>query len=324
MTMKELLDEALENIYPQHHEFLIRYRKGSQLIYGFTEGKEDLCFYRSAIESVLPDGWGCELWHSGKKQNVLNIYGLFNWSQFNKEQILFFVDKDLSVFLGSQEQSEVNVYVTDRYSIENHIVSRTTCDRMLVEVLNLHILPKDDKDGLLNLFEKQLEIFQDKMSEVMVWIIHWMLKSQQPCLDNIIMNHLFYFSKGELLTRDRFQGHGTISEYIHARCRISFEDVDLLGLKEKFDEAEGSKNFIRGKYILWFFVEFLINIFNEIQSIFPALLSKPKSNVSLAHANAIALIATRFRTPTSLKIFLSNTSLRYIDSMSVDSCAAEI
>jgi hypothetical protein len=80
------------------HEFKIRFKKNSNTIYGFVEGKDDPSFYRGFIDNNIPDNWHVELWCAGGKDNVLDIYSNFDWRSFHKRQILFFIDRDLSEF----------------------------------------------------------------------------------------------------------------------------------------------------------------------------------------------------------------------------------
>jgi hypothetical protein len=110
------------------HEFKMRYKKECNTIYGFVEGKDDIDFYTGFIEKYLPnDSWKVELWQVGGKKNVIEIYSNFNWNNYIKEQVIFFIDRDLSKFVNEKDIEDQNIYITDGYSIENSIVNSGSC-----------------------------------------------------------------------------------------------------------------------------------------------------------------------------------------------------
>ncbi|WP_421659383.1 DUF4435 domain-containing protein [Leptothermofonsia sp. ETS-13] len=90
-------------------------------VYGFVEGKDDPVFYRHLIERLFPEGWSVKLIPTGNKQNVLRSFHNINWTNFSKERVCFFIDRDLQDFVTPPLQLENNIYVTDGYSIENSI-----------------------------------------------------------------------------------------------------------------------------------------------------------------------------------------------------------
>ena len=122
--------EALGSELTVYHEFLTRYKKTAMCVYGFVEGKDDPSFYRGAIEHMLPKEWTVDLWSVGNKDKVIQLYADFDWVRFPKNRVVFFIDRDLSEFLKETLPVQNNVYITDKYSIENDIVSRDTCDRV--------------------------------------------------------------------------------------------------------------------------------------------------------------------------------------------------
>ena len=142
------------------HEFKLRFKKNSKTIYGFVEGNDDPCFYRGFIENSIPDGWNVEVWASGGKDKVFEIYSTFDWRSFQKNQILFFIDRDLSEFTNKSMPNKNNIFTTDKYSIENDIVNSNTCDRIIREICGFTKLKYDDSDKIKDLFNEQLELFQ--------------------------------------------------------------------------------------------------------------------------------------------------------------------
>lgn len=92
MTMLAIHADAISSKITSYHEFLLRYSETAKVVYGFVEGKEDPCFYRGLIESLLPKDWNIELWSAGNKDRVYGIHDAIDWRRFKKSRICFFVD----------------------------------------------------------------------------------------------------------------------------------------------------------------------------------------------------------------------------------------
>ncbi len=316
MTMLEKHAAALSGPNPLYHEFLGRYRRNAKCVHGFVEGKEDPSFYRGPIESVLPTGWRVELWPAKGKDAVIELHGRFDWRRFERTQVVFFMDRDLSGFLDERLlEDEANVFVTANYSIENDIVTRDTCDRVLTEICGLDPLPRDEMDAILDLFEQQLEVFQDHLVSVMAWVIHWRRNDWKPCLNDICMKHLFSIKSGVLRKTPRPKDHPDWCSYIHGQCNIKLSNDDISDVEREFRDADGPRRFIRGKYELWFLVEFCLSVRAGIGSLSATVTAPPKMKTSMGHQDAVVLVAPRARIPESLKVFLHTTCGKYVSSM---------
>jgi len=314
--MIELHKSALDEISAARHEFLGKYKKRKKMIYGFVEGVEDPSFYRGFIEhSILPD-WEVALWPAGKRDNVIKIYSKFKWNCFPKCQIAFFIDRDLSGLIGEELPSDINIFVTEKYSIENHIVNRSTCDRILCEVFNLSTLTDDDKEKLLDLFDTQFELFLQSMIPIMAEIIHWKRSGKKPSLDNIEMKHIFSISNGKIIKTDCPKGKKSIREYIHSQCALEIDNnADISSIEKELRNENQYRSFTRGKYVFWYLVEFTKNVHRDISQLIPSIGTPPKIHTTLSQKNGVVIIAPRTRIPESLNFFLKNTYITYINEM---------
>lgn len=318
MDMLAIHEQALSATVSLYHEFLARYRKNARVVYGFVEGKEDPSFYRGCIDSLLPQDWQVDLWPAGNKDKVVQLHDEFDWERYHREQVMFFMDRDLSDFLGEALPSAENVYITDSYSIENDIVNRSTCDRLLVEILNLTKVTREEREDILNVFEQQLLIFAQELTMVMVWIIHWRRSGEKPCLNDIMMNHLFDIDAGTVQITESPRGLSSREEYIHKQCNIRLDlSTDLTAIEEEFRRAQGVQRFVRGKFLLWFMVKFVLSVHKEIASFSKVVLTPPKKVVDLGISNAVAIAGTRARMPKSLKDFLERTCLEVVGQYSI-------
>lgn len=308
MTMIDIHKEALENTLVQYHEFIKSYKENSKVVYGFVEGVEDPCFYRGFIDNKLPEEWKVQLWAAGNQKKVLQIYSKFDWRRFKKIRIAFFIDRDLFNFIPHELPSDTNIYTTDKYSIENDIVCKNTCERVLTELCGFSNLPHNELETILELFEEQLDCFQQMMIPIMACIIKWRKDGNKACLDNIEMKDIFSFSSGKIQIKKLSESQ---TEYIHKKCNIPLaSNNDLSQIEKEFKSNNHNKKFVRGKYLLWFFVSFCISIKNDWEKL-NLTLKKPRRNVPFSFSNAIQHIGPRAKIPASLNIFLENTYVKY-------------
>jgi hypothetical protein len=182
MGMLEVHADALGSTNTTYHEFLHYYKATARVVYGFVEGKDDPAFYRGFIENSLPSEWDVELIRAGKKDKVLGALNSMDWLRFPKKRVCFFVDRDLSEFLGEQLPSGENLYITDNYSIENDVVTFRTMKRVLEEVLNITEFDQTEIRVIQELFESNLDTFREVMVSVMSQILIWESSSEKAYL----------------------------------------------------------------------------------------------------------------------------------------------
>jgi len=311
--MLDIHSDALATRLPAYHEFLARFKNDAKIIYGFVEGEDDPSFYQGLIENMVPDDWEIDLCKVGNRQKVLDLYNAFDWDRFPKKRILFFINRDLSLFLDENLPRKPNLYITDCYSIENTIVTQSTCRRLLLEICNLSTLPGSELQILLDLFKFQLKRFREYLTPIMCWIIHWRRTGRRPSLNDIKMKHLFRFLDGALEIVPNPKGSPTWIDYIHSQCSIDIDsNTDINIIESQFRSNNGLSKFICGKYELWFLVHFALSVYEGITHLSPTITELPHIHTTLNDSNAILLIAPRARIPESLRRFLKKTCIRYI------------
>lgn len=315
MTMLEIHATALSAQVASYHEFLSRYSTTAKVVYGFVEGKDDPCFYRGFIDHFLPDDWEVELWPAGNRDQVYRVHADMNWQRFPKERVCFFVDRDLSSLIPEALATDSNIYVTDGYSIENDLVKRGACRRVLSEVCALGTLDHSELDTVCDLFEVELEKFLAAMIPTMAWILHWRRSGERPALNNLLMCDLFAVTSGTLRANPTPRGKGNPVQYIHERCNVTYDaTVDTAPLEAEFRKGGAYRHFTRGKYVFWFLIEFCRSVRASIRTHFKSCTKVPPMNVSFAAANGMTIIGNRARVPKSLKTFLSSNYCEYIEA----------
>ena len=312
MSMLELHGAALSSKIASYHEFLARFSKTKKVVYGFVEGKDDPCFYRGFIEHFLPDEWEVELWPAGNRDQVLRIHRDIDWRQFPKKRIGFFVDRDLSDLTSERLPNDLNIYVTDKYSIENSIATRGTCRRILTEVFGFSNVCHEEMDHVCNRFESELEKFSVAMVPTMARILLWRKSNAKANLSEINVGKMFSVEKGALII-DRVT-ESKRAEYICKSAGVALEpSEDISDMLKEFGKASVYRRFVRGKYVFWFLVEFCKSVHQEAVSFFTACSKPPKMKVSISAGNAVMIIGNRARIPLSLRKFLANTFCAYVE-----------
>jgi hypothetical protein len=310
--MMQVHAAATNSKVASYHEFLARYSRRSRVVYGFVEGKQDPAFYRGFIDQLLPDGWDVELWPAGNKDQVYRIHGLMDWRRFPKSRVCSFVDRDLSDVIPETLAVSRNIYVTDGYSIENDIVNRSTLKRVLSELCGFSRVDHAELDALADTFAREFDVFLRNMISIMSWIVIWRRSGQRPNLNEIQMGDLFMVKDARLVANASPKGKA-VSEYIHERCKVTFDGaLDTAPITEELRKENKYKRFTRGKYCLWFLVEYCNSVHRDAAAVFPSLAAPPKMNLTLSCANGMAIIGARARCPASLRNFLRETFLRYV------------
>ncbi|MBF0337441.1 MAG: DUF4435 domain-containing protein [Nitrospirae bacterium] len=313
-NMIETLNKARDTQKPFYHEFLMRWSKKAMCVYGFVEGKDDLSFYRGKINDRLPGQWKVDLLVVRNRDNVIALYKGFDWTRYPKKQIAFFIDRDLSDFLNESLPDDINVYITDNHSIENYFVDRETCYRVITEVCCLSSLEDDSLDKILEIFDEQRLVFQDKMVTVMAWCIYWMRKGEKAYFDNIDMGDIFAINEGRVqMLPFPNKMFSTIEEYIHNKSKVPYASyIDITKVEDEFTDQNRHLRFVRGKYMLWFFLEFILSVYTNISKFSKKFTQPPKMHVNLNETNAAILVAPMSRIPESLSRFIERTYITYI------------
>ncbi len=317
-TMMAIHAAALSAKIAAYHEFLSRYSKKASVVYGFVEGKTDPSFYQGFIEQLLPSDWQCELWPAGNKEQVYRIHRDIDWRRFPKTRVCFFVDRDLTDLIPEKVKIDKNIFVTDGYSIENDVVRRGTCRRLLTEVFGLHAAIHDELDQVCDMFEVELEKFFVAMIPIMAWVLLWRRTKQRANLNDIAMRDLFVVGAGRLNALPRPRGKATLVEYIHEKCGVKLDPAaDIASHEAEVRRTAVYRRFTRGKFVFWFMVEFCRSVHSAAVAIFPSLLKVPKINVTVSSTNGMTIVGNRARIPNSLRAFIANTFTVYVTKHSI-------
>lgn len=307
--MLEVLNEALNNVDQGYHEFLLRYKKDAQCVYGFVEGKDDPSFYGCLIEPQLPEKWSITLIVSGNKKNVLKTFQSFNWIDFPKERICFFIDRDLQDFLNPSQQLDTNIYITDGYSIENSILKAPILIKVLSEIYQITQLSPEEEDSIIQIIQENENIFFEAIMPLMGQILLWQRSQNKANLSNLNLKDIFSFSQAKLVPLERNILLQKAANQIG--CNLC-EDYQITEAENEIRSHNCSWTMVRGKYVFWFFIKQCEAIWKHCPSLLPRFLSKPSKRIEFGVNNAILLWGPRSRIPESLRKFIEQNYLSFI------------
>lgn len=316
--MLDVHKNALEGGSPVYHEFLLKYKSDSKKIYAIVEGKDDPFFYRGLIEAQINREWSIDFLSAGNRDRVIKSIDNFDWSRFSSNRICFFIDRDLSDFIPNHLPIKDNLYITDNYSIENEAINLCVVNRILDEVFNISNISTIEEEKIKENFMSSLNLFASVMLPIMAQIIIWLREGKKALLNNIELNDMFQFESGILKVHNGFDLDGSILSHIASKLLLNpSKDEDLLIEFHKLSKPYVNCGFIRGKYLRWFLVEFLLHTHKNITEILNRFTTVPKARMSLGHANAVVAIAPRMRCPQSLLEFFQRTYCKYIKEVAL-------
>lgn len=323
MDMLQIHADARESGNTVFHCFLLRYKPNERIVYGIVEGKDDPIFYQGLIEHHLPDSWGVDLIPSEGKKKVLKAFQNMNWSRYPDKRICFFVDRDLAEFLGGESFSGSNLYVTDNYSIENEVVTFSMMKRVQKEILGITAIEGFEEEILQNIFNSNLTIFREIMAPIMAQILLWRRDKQKVNLDNIRLKNFLTFTNGKICIKPEFSSPLARVQLVANDIGVTASAPDELAIMEKkFRQNQGLEKYIRGKYLLCFFVRCALDIHKNCPLFCSCHKSPPKHRAAFNYKTAMHLLAPRVRCPPSLKEFIQNNYVEFIREVESDAFAS--
>jgi Protein of unknown function (DUF4435) len=309
-SMLEILNQAILDVDTAYHEFLLIYRKDAPYVYGFVEGKDDPCFYRNLIEKELPEKWSIKLIPSGSRDKVLRSYESFDWSSFCKTRICFFVDRDMHDFLNTPMKTESNIYITDGYSIENSILGERLLNGVLSDIYQVKLIHPNDEIKIKQIVQANEDVFFEAILPLMGQIILWRRSGAKANLNNLKLDSFFSFNEAMCQAKDHLLVLNESARQIGCnRCN----DDDIMAAVNEIRVHSRSRMMVRGKYILWFFLKQCEAIWESIPKLSPNFSSRPKKRIECSIKNAMVILGPRAHAPESLKEFIKQTYLSFIN-----------
>ncbi|CAN7332294.1 DUF4435 domain-containing protein [Variovorax paradoxus] len=310
----EYLRQESRSSHAQFHQYLLAMSSsGLDDLFFFFEGQDDPAFY---IPHLMPNTAGRSYFEFGcdGRESVLDAHRLWNGDGRAKGRTLFFIDKDLTDLLEKKFDAPSPIFQTEVYSFENYIVDVNTFRRFWVERLRLDVL-----DPRFLACKEQFCIlhksFNRKMRLISSAILYGMgvagRRSFKLNLNNVNLDKVFEVDLLKNVVRwkkgaiDHLYSNSSMKEY---GVVLSIGDVRLV-YRDHLRSA-APKSYVRGKYELWFFTQFLAKLTRLLSDRAEAKkrgLRRAMPGEIISHASAIDSLSPLSVCPPSLQLFLKSS-----------------
>lgn len=309
MTLLDHLREVRKSPAVAYFEFILKNPKSTNSVHAFFEGRSDGSFYTNFLQPWVS---ALETYWCGGKQQVYKTHRKIMQRGKPQNHVLFFVDRDFSDLIGNSDPEYPEVYITDHYSIENYVVSQHMLRRVWNELFRFtpeHLAPEWNS-SIEHAFETALGQFYAGMRPITAGIIVLQRRGLKMDLDEKKLAALFSFSDGDDLTLDCDVDQDR-TVFLEKLCNIAIP-------AEAMSEAEvedvqhtlctlPAKRYIRGKFELWFFVQFIEKLLRVLRRQIASDGTKVtvKCSWQIGKDNAMDVLGPRAIIPLSLQTFLN-------------------
>jgi hypothetical protein len=318
MSFLDSLKEAGKSATTMYLRFLQQYKESDKSLHLFIEGNDDPSFYTNFISNITNDEYQIHFYNSKNKNGVYSNHDKINWTTYNKNKVLFFVDKDYSDILNLTYKSDENIFVTKYYSIENYLINNDMIKRILIELL--HITEPTGIKETIKHFEEQYEIFCERMMIVSSWIIYHRIKNSNLPLGDINLSHLFTFCESFTLQKNNKPQGKKLIEYLNTKTKNSNQNKCWKDIRQIYNDIKtinDHKIHLRGKFEIWFLSAYINNYVAYRNTGRKKGEPKIKMNINLSHSNAIEILGCRLPIPIDLEAFLVNNLKKLSPTMAI-------
>lgn len=306
MNFLEKLKNAASSPSSVYIRFLQQYRKGDKSLHLFYEGNDDPSFYTNFIVNLLGNEYRLYFYNCKNKEGVYSNHSMIDWRIYKKNRALFFVDKDHADILGIKYVKSINIFVTKFYSIENYLVSEIVLERILRELISI------DADNLIDQVKEKFKVQHERYSNFMLlatsWIIYHRQLRSNLNLNNINLNHLFYFDENSEVQRITKPLSKKILAYLDEKAKVSTIQNSwkiILAIYRMLTTIRDHKIHLRGKFEVWFLIAFIDSFLGQLNLEKNKGEQKYKLKIPISIDNAVALLGTRIAIPKDLDEFFN-------------------
>ncbi len=303
MNLLDYLRKAAKSDTTVYTTFLQQYSKNDNSIHVFHEGKDDPSFYGNMIQNKIKKTQKIFYYQAKNKDKVYENYQKINWTSFSKKRILFFVDKDFADILRISYPIDINIFVTNYYSIENYLVDKHLFRRSLRDLIGL------DNDKINNAITKQFQVglktFYKASLTLTAYILYHREKKNPLNLQDITIGDIFSIDNSFIVTK-KPKILSTLDRKTGAKTISAFKEIRKISMSLR--KINKPKKYTRGKFEL----AYLVNCINKS----PGMINIDKKKgekrykccVQLSPSNAIQILAPRIRQPKDVKEFISKAT----------------
>lgn len=284
----------------------------SKKLYFIIEGKDDIPFYGTKADEYLPDGWDLKIIPAGNRKKAIEVYYGADWSVYDKQRVMFFIDKDLSDYTGEDTPSDSNVYVTQKYAIENELCTYDTFIKALKYYYGLNDIEEADETTIEHLYSMWWTSFSELAEPIMAQILCWKSNHINSNYANFKIQNVFEIKNKTLQRNEAMHSDDDVIKELFRQSGIDYSPTDTSEYRDLLNEKHLPEEYIRGKYVLAFFVKALLYISHNSVTVLPSQKTS-RPTISLGYEDAVSKLCGIMRTPADLRVFfegMNNNLLR--------------
>lgn len=281
------------------YEFLIDDPKYINYVFAFVEGHDDASFYYTPLSEYLQNSQRIRIYICKNKQEVYRTFAKIQDKNGIQNITLFFVDRDFSDLMGESYPQDRRIYTTDFYSIENHLTNE---DTLLSLIMGTFQFPYDsdriETSFFTDLYNREITKFYTLFLPIAAWMVSAKRRGKNPNLGNVKLSSIFSFSDDmEIKVSSNMTD---IYKILEECCKIQ-SSVDDIVIQQTIEELEtlNPKNYVRGKYELWFFIKFVDKLIAALEKS-----ENLKVKTRISESTALSFLGPRAKTPASLVEFI--------------------
>lgn len=277
--------------------------------YGFVEGDDDPSYYRTVIKNRLPKGCYIILYPSNGKENVKYIYEEISKRGYPNNRITYYIDRDLSsVITDPNLISGSQIYITDKYSIENDILSEDTFINVAQDLIGFSSLTFDELESLKRCYISAKENYENIMIPIMANIIHWKKCNCKPAnYNNFKIKDIITVKDGIVTFKTNIDD---VIKILYRQSQVDFsyyQEHEIRIIMNYIIDTNMSSKILRGKYLAAFFVKFCNSLYDDYKNLG---FSKNKGR-KISDSDIMDSVAPRCIPPESLVNFVNDIIISY-------------
>lgn len=303
MLEKHSLARKKTNVFV--HKIKTEYKSGENKVYIVCEGREDFGYYGQVIKRKFTS-IQMKKQYVGGKDNVLEVYNAFDWNVYEKNKVLFFVDRDFSYWTGEKQYIDTNVYITDQYSFENDAVNLEMFMEVLEDFYGFANATDEELEKIKDIFLERWQTFYVNSTYIMAMLLVSNIVNRERLAKKIEINKMIKIEE-EKVWKEIIKGK-PIKEYLYEKLNLSDEYAgEILQRKVEFEKDKLNYS-VRGKWALAFMVKLLEYIMENAKcyasSLYVGESNAPKRLCQLTQDGAMVMLAPRMVPAESLEKFL--------------------
>ena len=304
MTTKESLKEAQKSVNVAFLKLKQSYSNSptTKKVFFIVEGKDDIPFYGTKANDYVPNDWKLIIIPANNRKKVIDVYNSIDWSIYNKKLIYFFVDKDLSDYTNEYTPVDINVYITNKYSIENDLCTLDTFIKTAKYYYGLNDIDESDENAIENFYNDCWTVFSAISEPIMAQILYWKINNIESNYSNFKMQSIFEIKNNVLQRKNAFLSNKNILEELCKQSGIEYSEINISEYISLLNSKHSSDEYIRGKNILVFFIKALMYISKNADDLLPSK-KKAKDTIGIGYENAISKLCGIMKSPKSLRTF---------------------